>query len=54
MWTESVPKVALLGLDKVSIMVSLSSSSKSSTISVIVIVPFISPGLIASVPLVRV
>ena len=36
------------------ITVSLASSNKSSTISVIVIVPVISPGFIVSVPLTRV
>ena len=45
-----MPKFALLGLDKVIITDSLSSSNKSSTISVIEITPAISPASIVSVP----
>ena len=50
MWTLSLPKVALLGLDNVTITVSLSSSNKSSTMSVIVTIPDVSPLLIERVP----
>ena len=46
-----MPKVALLGLDKVTITVSLGSSKPSSTIPAIVIVPDVEPALIVSVPL---
>ena len=49
-----MPNVALLGLDKVTIIVSFSSSKESSTILSIVIVPLVSPALIVNVPLARV
>ena len=45
-----VPRVVLLGFNKVIIIVSLSSSNVSSTISVIVIVPDFEPALSVSVP----
>ena len=54
MWTTSVPKIALFGFDKDTIIVSFSSSKVSSMISVIVIVPVFSPALIESVPSARV
>ena len=50
----SLPKVALLGSDKVTITVSLGSSSESLTILAIVMVPDVDPALIVSVPLARV
>ena len=49
-----MPNVALLGLDKVTIIVSFSSSKESSTILSIAMVPLVSPALIVSVPLARV
>ena len=51
---SSLPSVALFGLDKVTITVSLASSSVSSTILAMVMVPDVDPALIVSVPLARV
>ena len=48
--TTSVPRVALVGLDKVTIIVSSSSSAESSTIDGMTIVPLIAPGSIVKVP----
>ena len=53
-WTLSLPNVALLGFDKVTITVSFGSSSESLTILAIVIVPLVLPALIVSVPFARV
>ena len=46
----SLPRIALFGLDKVTMTVSLVSSNKSSTIPPIVIVPDVSPALMVRVP----
>ena len=46
----SVPKVALLGLERVRITVSLSSSKESLTMLAIVIVPLVVPELMVKVP----
>ena len=54
MCTLSLPKVALLGLDKVTMTVSFGSSNESSTIPAIVIVPDVAPALIVKVPLAKV
>ena len=54
MWTSSLPRVALLGLDKVTITVSFASSKESLTTLAIVIVPDVDPAIIVSVPLARV
>ena len=54
MCASSLPSVALPGLDKVTITVSLASSKESLTILAIVIVPLVSPALIVSVPLAKV
>ena len=51
---SSLPNVALLGFDNVTITVSFGSSSVSLTILAMVIVPEVDPALIASVPLARV
>ena len=53
-WTLSLPNVALLGFDKVTITVSFGSSSESLTILAIVIVPLVLPALIVRVPLAKV
>ena len=50
----SLPNVALLAFDKVTITVSLGSSSESLTILAMVIVPDVDPELIVRVPLARV
>ena len=50
----SLPNVALLGFDKVTITVSFTSSRPSSTIPAIVIVPDVAPALIVREPLARV
>ena len=50
----SLPNVALLGLDKVTITVSFGSSIESSIIPAIVIVPVVDQALIVSVPLAKV
>ena len=52
--TSSLPRVALLGFDKVTMTVSFGSSRESSTILPIVIVPDVAPALIVSVPLAKV
>ena len=52
--TLSLPKVALLGLDKVIITVSFASSAKSSIILEIVIVPPVAPAFIVKVPFAQV
>ena len=54
MCASSLPSEALLGLDKVTITVSLASSSPSSTIPAIVIVPDVAPALMVRVPLAKV
>ena len=54
MWTSSLPRVALLGFDKVTMTVSFASSSPSSTIPAIVIVPVVAPALMVKVPLAKV
>ena len=54
MWASSLPSVALLGLDKVTITVSLPSVIESSTMLAIVMVPDVDPAFIVSVPLARV
>ena len=46
--------MALLGLDKVTITVSLASSAESSIIPAIVIVPDVAPALMVRDPLARV
>ena len=46
----SLPKVAFDGLDKVKITVSSASSSASSMIPAMLVVPEILPGFIVSVP----
>ena len=53
-WTLSLPNVALLGFDKVTITVSFGSSSVSLTMLAMVIVPDVDPALIVSVPLAKV
>ena len=53
-WASSEPRLALLGLDNVTITVSSTSSSASSTILAIVIVPDVLPAGIVSVPLANV
>ena len=53
-WTLSLPNVALLGFDKVTITVSFASSRESSTMLAMVIVPDVDPAFIVSVPLARV
>ena len=53
-WTRSLPNVALPGLDRVRMTVSFPSTSPSSTIPAIVIVPVVAPAFIVSVPLARV
>ena len=53
-WTLSLPNVALLGFDKVTITVSFGSSSESLTMLAIVIVPLVLPALIVRVPLAKV
>ena len=50
----SLPKVALLGFDKVTIIVSSASLIESSVILPIVMVPDDSPALIVSVPFAKV
>ena len=50
----SLPNVALLGFDKVTITVSFGSSSESLTMPAMVIVPDVAPALIVSVPLAKV
>ena len=52
--TSSLPKVALLGLDKVTMTVSSGSSAESSTILAIVIVPVVEPAAILKVPFISV
>ena len=54
MCASSEPSVALLGLDNVTITVSSTSSSASSTMLPIVIVPDVFPAVIVSVPLAKV
>ena len=51
MWASSLPKVALLGFDKVTMTVSFTSSRPSSTIPAIVIVPDVEPAFMVRVPL---
>ena len=51
---SSLPSVALLGLDKVTMTVSFASSRESSTILAMVITPDVEPALIVSVPLAKV
>ena len=51
---SSLPNVALLGLDNVTITVSFGSSRESLTILPIVIVPDVDPAFIVRVPLARV
>ena len=51
---SSLPSVALLGLDKVTITVSLPSVIESSLMLAMVIVPDVDPALIVSVPLAKV
>ena len=51
---SSLPRVALLGLDKVTMTVSFASSRESSTILAMVIAPDVEPALIVSVPLAKV
>ena len=53
-WTSSLPSVALLGFDKVTMTVSFASSRESLTILAIVIVPLVLPALIVRVPLAKV
>ena len=53
-WELSLPRVALTGLDKVIITVSSGSSTGSSIILAMVIVPLVSPALIVSFPAPRV
>ena len=53
-WVSSLPNVALLGFDNVTITVSFGSSSVSLTILAMVIVPEVDPALIVRVPLARV
>ena len=48
--TTSVPRVALVGLDKVTIIVSSTSSAESSTIDGITIVPLVAPESMVKVP----
>ena len=50
MCASSLPKVALLGLDKVTMTVSLASSSVSLTIPAMVMVPDVDPALMVKVP----
>ena len=50
MWASSLPSVALLGLDKVTMTVSLASSRESSTMLAIVMVLDVAPALIVKVP----
>ena len=54
MCASTLPKEALEGLDKVTITVSLSSSTESSTIPAIVMTPLVEPALMVKVPLARV
>ena len=54
MWASSLPKVALLGLDRVRMTVSFASSAASSIILAIVIVPDVDPALMVRVPLAKV
>ena len=49
-WASSEPRLALLGLDNVTITVSFASSKASSTILAMVIVPVVFPAGIVSVP----
>ena len=49
----TLPNVALLGFDKVTITVSFGSSSESLTMPAMVIVPDVAPALIVSVPLAK-
>ena len=49
--TSSLPKDALLGLDKVRMTVSFGSVTPSLTIPAIVIVPVVDPALMVRVPL---
>ena len=51
---SSLPNVALVGFDKVTMTVSLASSKESLTMLAIVIVPLVSPALIVKVPLAKV
>ncbi|GIS26225.1 MAG: hypothetical protein CM15mP127_05980 [Gammaproteobacteria bacterium] len=51
---SSLPNVALLGFDNVTITVSFGSSSVSLTILAMVIVPEVDPAFIVRVPLARV
>ena len=53
-WTVSDPSVALVGLDNVTITVSLFSSSASFTIPAIVIFAEVLPDVIVNVPFARV
>ena len=55
-WTLSLPKVALLGLDRVRMTVSFASTGSvpSSTIPAMVMVPDVVPALIVRVPSARV
>ena len=54
MCVSSLPSVALFGLDKVTMTVSLPSVIESSTMLAIVMVPDVDPALIVRVPLARV
>ena len=54
MWASSLPKVALLGFDNVTMTVSLASSIESSIILDILIVPVDAPALMVKVPLAKV
>ena len=54
MWTSSLPSVALPGLERVRIMVSLASSRESLTMLAMLIVPVVAPALIVKVPLAKV
>ena len=54
MCTLSLPKVALLGLDKVTITVSFSSSMESSAMFSMVMLPDVEPALIVRVPFAKV
>ena len=49
-WASSEPRLALLGLDNVTITVSFASSNASSIILAMVIVPDVLPAGIVSVP----
>ena len=51
---SSLPSVALLGLDKVTMTVSLASSIESSIMLDILMVPLVEPALIVRVPLAKV